>query len=148
MNRAFYIPGFKQRVKQVLDEQGKTGAEVAALCGFERKALYNEDWHGGRIAKFCEVTGTDANWLLGIRGPDLRRYVEKPFITECRNAAIEKNMPLYFVYYEETGIFEVYITATKELFEKRHCSKHLLNFEFEKIATRYLDAYTDWEAEQ
>lgn len=76
MNRAFNIPGFKQRVKQVLDEQGKTGAEVAALCGFERKALYNEDWHGGRIAKFCEVTGTDANWLLGVRGPDLRRYKE------------------------------------------------------------------------
>lgn len=82
MNRAFYIPGFKQRVKQVLDEQGKTGAEVAALCGFERKALYNEDWHGGRIAKFCEVTGTDANWLLGVRGPDLRRYKESKSMTE------------------------------------------------------------------
>ena len=69
----------------------------------------------------------------------------KPFITECRNTAIEKNLPLYFVYYEETGIFEVYITETRELFEKRHCSKHLSNYDFEEIVTRYLDAYSEWK---
>lgn len=73
---------------------------------------------------------------------------EKPFITECRDAAIEKNLPLYFVYYEETGVFEVYITATKELFEKRHCSKRLSNAEFGDIATRYLDEYSDWRYEE
>ena len=71
--------------------------------------------------------------------------IEKPSITECRNTAIEKNLPLYFVYYEETGIFEVYITETKELFEKRHCSKHLSNNEFTELATRYLDDYSDWK---
>lgn len=69
--------------------------------------------------------------------------IEKPFITECRTTAIEKNLPLYFVYYEETGIFEVYITETKELFEKRHCSKHLSNYEFNEIVTHYLDDYSD-----
>lgn len=70
--------------------------------------------------------------------------IENPFIAECRNTAIEKNLPLYFVYYEETGVFEVYITETKELFEKRHCTKHLSNYEFQEIVTRYLDDYSDW----
>ena len=70
---------------------------------------------------------------------------EKPLITECRDAAIKENLPLYFVYYEETGIFEVYITKTKELFEKRHCSKHLSNYEFNEIVTNYLDWYSDWK---
>ena len=69
---------------------------------------------------------------------------EKPFITECRNIALEKNLPLYFVYYEETGVFEVYKTDTKELFEKRHCAKHLSAYEFQEIATRYLADYSDW----
>jgi hypothetical protein len=71
--------------------------------------------------------------------------MEKPFITECRATAIEKNLPLYFIYYEENGIFEVYVTETKELFEKRHCSKHLSNYEFKEIVTRYLDDYSDWK---
>lgn len=70
--------------------------------------------------------------------------IEKPFITECRNTALEKNLPLYFVYYEETGIFEVYKTDTKELFEKRHCAKHLSAYEFQEIATNYLADYSDW----
>lgn len=71
--------------------------------------------------------------------------LEKPYITACRNTAIEKNLPLYFVYYGETGIFEVYITETKELFEKRHCAKHLQNYEFQEIVTNYLDSYSDWK---
>ena len=74
--------------------------------------------------------------------------MEKPFITECRDIAIKANLPLYFVYYEETGVFEVYITATQELFEKRHCSKYLSNAEFAAIATRYLDEYSDWSGEE
>lgn len=71
--------------------------------------------------------------------------IEKPFITECRNAAIENGLPLYFVYYEETGIVEIYITETKELFEKRHCPKHLPNYKFKEIAIDYLDWYFDWK---
>lgn len=71
--------------------------------------------------------------------------IEKSFITECRNAAIEQNLPLYFIYYEETGIFDVYVTETKELFEKRHCSKHLPNYKFKEIVIDYLDWYLDWK---
>ena len=71
--------------------------------------------------------------------------VEEPFITECRNTAIKENLPLYFIYYEETGIFEVYITETKELFEKRRCSKHLSSYEFKAIVTDYLDDYSNWK---
>ena len=70
--------------------------------------------------------------------------MEPPVITECRNTAIEKNLPLYFVYYEETGVFEAYVTKTKELFEKRHCVKHLQAYEFENLAMQYLDDYSDW----
>ena len=78
--------------------------------------------------------------------PLVSRYsIEKPFITECRDTAIKKNLPLYFVYYEKTGVFEVYVTETKELFEKRHCSKHLSNYEFNEIVTQYLDDYSDWK---
>ena len=68
---------------------------------------------------------------------------EDSFITECRNIAIKENLPLYFVYYEETGVFEVYVTKTEELFEKRHCSKHLSDYEFKDLARQYLDDYSE-----
>ena len=71
--------------------------------------------------------------------------IEEPFITSVRNEAIEKNIPLYFFYNEETGAFEVYITETKELFEKLHCSKHLSDSEFMRIVNHYLDVYSDWK---
>lgn len=83
-------------------------------------------------------------WIDTIDNAPAVEEIEKPFIAECRNTAIEKNLPLYFVYYEETGVFEVYITATKELFEKRHCAKHLPNYEFKELVNRYLDDYSDW----
>ena len=66
---------------------------------------------------------------------------EKPFITKCRDTAIEKGLPLYFVYYEETGVIDIYITATDQLFEKRHTSKHLLDYEFRQLAESYINAY-------
>ena len=71
--------------------------------------------------------------------------VEEPFITECRETSIKENLPLYFVYYEETGVLDVYVTKTKELFEKRLCSKHLSYYRFKEIVTEYLDWYSDWE---
>lgn len=71
--------------------------------------------------------------------------MEKPFITESRDKAIKDNLPLYFVYYEETGVFDIYITETKELFERRHCSKHISNYEFKMIVSHYLDDYLDWK---
>lgn len=96
----------------------------------------------------------DANLLIVKDLPELKKiiangvpyeYEEEPFITECRDTAIKKNLPLYFVYYEEKGIFEVYETETKELFEKRHCAKHLSNYEFKNIIAFYLDNYSDWK---
>lgn len=83
--------------------------------------------------------------LLIIKFMNLFEEKEEPFITESRNAAIEQNLPLYFVYYEEKGIFEVYETETKELFEKRHCAKHIPNYEFKNIVALYLDNYSDWK---
>lgn len=70
---------------------------------------------------------------------------EKPCITECRNKAIKEGLPLYFIYYEETGVLEIYKTDTKELFEKRHCVKHMPAYEFQQLAIRYLDEYSDWK---
>lgn len=68
---------------------------------------------------------------------------ENIVITECRKAAIAKGLPLYFIYDEITGTFEVYVTKTKELFEKRHCIKHLSDYEFEHLAYQYLDDYSN-----
>lgn len=84
--------------------------------------------------------------IKAIDGMPIVEEAEKPFITECRNTAIKENLPLYFVYYEETGVFEVYVTETKELFEKRHCSKHLPNYKFNEIVTTYLDGYLEWRS--
>ena len=70
---------------------------------------------------------------------------ENSFITECRNTAIKENLPLYFVYYEEIGVLEVYVTETKELFEKRHCAKHLPNYKFKEAVMSYLDWYSGWK---
>jgi hypothetical protein len=84
-------------------------------------------------------------WLDTIINALAAEEMEEPFITECRNTAIKENLPLYFVYYEETGVFEVYVTETKELFEKRHCVKHLLDYEFRDLARQYLNDYSDWK---
>ena len=73
MNRSFPVEGLRNRIKLVCEEIGKSQNQVAEECGFERKAMYSDTWHAGRLKRFCEVTGTDANWLLGIRSPDLRR---------------------------------------------------------------------------
>lgn len=66
---------------------------------------------------------------------------EDPIVTECRNTAAEKDLPLYFIYHEETGIIEIYITATGQLFEQRHTSKHLSAYEFKQLAENYINAY-------
>ena len=96
----------------------------------------------------------DANILMVKDLPELRKIIAngKPYeetqdsfiVTECRKASIKKGLPLYFIYYEETGIFEAYITKTKELFEKRHCSKNLSKYEFENLARQYLDDYSEY----
>lgn len=85
------------------------------------------------------------SYWLNIIENALSRRNKKPFITECREASIKQNLPLFFIYYEETGVFEVYVTETEELFEKRRCSKHLENHEFLNLVHQYLDAYSDWK---
>jgi hypothetical protein len=59
-------------------------------------------------------------WLDTIDNAPTIEEMENSYITACRNAAIHERLPLYFIYYEETGIFEAYVTEIKELFEKRH----------------------------
>lgn len=103
----------------------------------EVQAEFNENW--------VDYGGINEAFEKAYQALQKGTEEEKPFVTECRDTAIKKNLPLYFIYYEETGIFEVYITDTKELFEKRHCSKHLSNSEFTDIVTRYLDDYSNWE---
>ena len=83
----------------------------------------------------------NSEWLNTIKNAPTVEEMEKPFITECRDTALKMNLPVYFIYYEETGVFEVYRTATNELFEKWHCSKHLSNYEFHKIVTHYLENF-------
>jgi hypothetical protein len=70
--------------------------------------------------------------------------IEKPFITKCRENAIKDNLPLYFVYYEETGVFEVYVTETRELFEKKRCYKHLPDYAFSDMVNNYLEWYKEY----
>lgn len=87
-------------------------------------------------------------WLNTIKNVTAVEEVENPLIAKCRDTAINENIPLFCVYYKDTGIFEVYITETKELFEKRHCAKQLSTYEFQEIATRYLDDYLDWVGDE
>lgn len=108
-------------------------------------------WIDDSVSQFGGTYSTDMLNMWGlfkdylINNAPTVEETEEPFVTECRETAIKENLPLYFVYYEETGIFEVYITKTKELFEKRHCSKYLSNYKFREIVTNYLDWYFDWK---
>lgn len=69
-----YIEGFRERLMKVCVESGMSKSEIARKCGFNRKILSPDyDFHmlsSGYVAKFCEVTHTDANWLLGISRGD------------------------------------------------------------------------------
>ena len=64
-----YIEGFDKRVEEACFHSGLSKSEIARRCGFDRKVLQTsrrEMMNGGNLAKFCYVTGTDANWLLGL----------------------------------------------------------------------------------
>ena len=67
MNRKNYINGFFERVDQVCFESGLTRSEICKRMGYDRKALYESSGFSTlKLARFCAVTGTDANWLLGL----------------------------------------------------------------------------------
>jgi len=78
MNNIKYIEGFYERLNEACRRYGKTKVEIAKECGFDRKNLsapYNNRMlSSGNLARFCALTGTDANWLLGVT--NARRDIE------------------------------------------------------------------------
>lgn len=69
-NKKTLIEGFWDRVDETLEENNIKKSQVAKLIGCNRKTIYSREgtMNPLYIAKFCAVTGTDANWLLGIKG--------------------------------------------------------------------------------
>lgn len=76
-----YIQGFRERLEQACYDTGLSKAEIARRCGFSRKILADTSslymMRSGHLAKFCAVTGTDANWLLGIKGDVNYAYIKR-----------------------------------------------------------------------
>lgn len=70
MNKSKYIEGFYERLEEACSQYGETKVEIARRCGFDRKILMgvcrNRMMNSGNLARFCALTGTDANWLLGV----------------------------------------------------------------------------------
>lgn len=62
------IEGFWSRIDKVLQDNNISKSQVAKLMGCDRKTIYQREgtMNPLYIAKFCAVTGADANWLLGI----------------------------------------------------------------------------------
>ena len=67
MKQRTLIEGFWQRMNTVMADKNKS--ELAKRIGCDRKTLYGKDGTLSPVylARFCAITGTDANWLLGIR---------------------------------------------------------------------------------
>ena len=64
------IRGFWDRMDEAVIRSGMTKKEITARMGVHRHFL-NSDSRGinsGYLAKFCGVTGTSADWLLGLKG--------------------------------------------------------------------------------
>lgn len=69
MRQSNYICGFWDRVEAVILKSGCSRAELANRMGRHRHTLYRREGGGMdalTLARFCAVTQTDANWLLGI----------------------------------------------------------------------------------
>jgi predicted RNA-binding Zn-ribbon protein involved in translation (DUF1610 family) len=143
---SFFLAGKKMKEQRQRNEILKIAKEIQEA---KWELMVNTDSDGNIICPNCGFSlGSKVVKLLYpfefSYCPDCGALM-KDIITECRDTAVKENLPLYFIYYEETGVFEVYITETGELFEKRHCSKHLPNYEFKEIVTNYLDSYLDWK---
>lgn len=71
MKKKCYIEGFYERMDEACLNSGLSKNEIARRCGFNRKILTgvkeNRMLSSGYLARFCVVTKTDANWLLGIK---------------------------------------------------------------------------------
>lgn len=67
MNRHQQVEGLWERVEQACFETELTKREICKRMGFDRKSLYDSSGFSVlKLARFCAVTGTDANWLLGL----------------------------------------------------------------------------------
>lgn len=70
MKKNTYIEGFHERLDTACLRTGLSKTEIARRAGFDRKTLHpmkHQMMGSAYIAKFCAVTGTDANWLLGVK---------------------------------------------------------------------------------
>lgn len=70
MKKSIYIEGFYDRLDEACYRSGMKKCEIARVCGFDRKILCGERQYmmnSGYLAKFCAVTNTSADWLLGLR---------------------------------------------------------------------------------
>jgi hypothetical protein len=65
------IEGFWDRANKAME--GKCKKDLAKQIGCDRKTLYGNcgTLSPVYLARFCVLTGTDANWLLGIKGEQI-----------------------------------------------------------------------------
>ncbi len=69
MRKKLYIRGFRERLNEACLKSGLNKSEIARRCNFDRKTLHPKEYQMMSpvyIARFCAVTKTDANWLLGV----------------------------------------------------------------------------------
>ena len=61
-----------QRIKAVIKESGRTQAQVADYCGVTRQAITGwvatNSINKNNLAKLCEYTGANINWILNEQG--------------------------------------------------------------------------------
>ena len=69
MKRKGHIEGFWDRINIAVIRSGMSKRQITDRMNVNRKLLYGTDRENISslyVAKFCAVTGTDANWLLGL----------------------------------------------------------------------------------
>lgn len=70
MKKKSHIRGFWDRVDAAVMKSGLTKNDIARMIGCNRKTLYRSEEQNMNclyVAKFCAVTKTDSNWLLGLK---------------------------------------------------------------------------------
>ena len=97
MKKRTMIEGFWQRMNAVME--GKNKNELAKRIGCDRKTLYGNDGTLSPVylARFCAITGTDANWLLGITTENIPTNTKHLKNERIRIAMIQKNLKQYEV---------------------------------------------------
>ena len=74
MRRIRGLQGFWDRMEEAVIRSGLTKVEISKRMRVDRKTLYRgddeRDMNCLYVVRFCAVTGTDANWLLGLKGSE------------------------------------------------------------------------------